>query len=318
MSVRGVIGGAIRGVIIATATAAAAFGALVVFDPFGGAATTTPTVTTAPASTAVQQRIETLRLALRETEAELTAARSAPVATIDLGSRAQYEAQIAAAIERRDLALRHAAAIRESLKAGGTPSSLAAIRDSVVIGQLLGQQSALDAQIAIDGARLRPNHPTMRALTAQRASLATQIQQEAANIASALEAEARIDDAQIELLQAQLPTPGGATALADTTALEARAASQRAELDGLVDAYFNIPAAVTAQAAASARNPFSTGNLAVVIIAGAAALVFQLLMARRRSRLRAAALAEDLAIWNADSDPETVEITEADLQRKAA
>ena len=116
------------------------------------------------------------RGALRETEASLDAAKaSGSTLSPDAASRAQHEAQLAAATERRDLALRHAEAIRTSLDAGVTPSSLAEIRDSVVIGQLLTQQVALDATIATEGARLRGNHPTMRALTAQRTALVTQI-----------------------------------------------------------------------------------------------------------------------------------------------
>lgn len=320
MSAHGLIGGTIRGLLVALAAATAAFGVLVILDPFAPPRAAAVTQADIPAATAAQEHIAGLRLALRDTEAQLAAAQAAPTDAAEAGSRAQYEAQIAAAIERRDLARRHAAAIRDSLEAGGTPSALAAIRDSVVIGQLLGQQAALDARLAIEGARLKAGHPTMRALTAQRDALAAQIRQEAGNIAAALEAEARIDDAQVELLRTRLPPPG--TATPDTGALAARAAEQRAELDGLVDAYFNIPA-LAPPAAGPARNPLGTGNLVISAIAGGAALLFQLLVAARRRRLRAAALAQDLtqrlaadlASWNADSDPETIETAP---RRKAA
>lgn len=319
MSVFAFTAGAIRGLVIAAVTAGAALGALVVFDPFGQPPVPAANVT-ATASVALQRRIETLRLDLRETERMLDDARtvSAPdSASPQAGLRSQYEGQIAAATERRDLALRHADAIRQSLEAGVTPSSQAAIRDSVVIGQLLGQQAALDAQIAVESARLRPTHPTMRALNAQRSSLLVQIRQEAANIASALEAEAGIDAAQIELLNAQLPTlPADAPAPADVAALELRALSQRAELDGLVDAYFNIPPAVASPVAAPSRDLLSLPNLIVMGVAALAAIFFQLFLAARRRR--AAIAAADLAAWQEDDDVETVPEMPAATQRKAA
>ncbi len=313
MSVRSVIGGTIRGLVIAAATAGAAFGALVVFEPFGRAPAPAPAISSSsPASLALQQRIEALRLSLRETERAIEAG-SASSASGDAATRVQYEAQIAAATERRDLALRHAEAIRKSLDAGVTPSSLAAIRDSVVIGQMLSRQVALDAQIAIDSARLRPNHPTMRALNAQRDALTTQIRQEAANIASALESEASIDDAQIALLQAQLPARS-ANAPPDTASLQAEAAQQRAELDGLVDAYFNVPASGSVTAAPPARSGLSVANLSVVAIAAFAALLFQIMLALRRSRARQTA---DLANWRTDVDPETASVSEPIAERPA-
>jgi hypothetical protein len=323
MSVGSVIGGTLRALVIAAATGAAAFGLLVVFQPFGKATTPPPIVTVSgtPAATALQTRIEAARVSLRETEAALDRANQS-VASIspDAASRAQYEAQIAAATERRDLALRHAEAIRTSLEAGVTPSSLAEIRDSVVVGQLLAQQVALDAQIAVEGARLQAGHPTMRALTAQRAALVSQIRQEAASIASALESEATIDDAQIRLLEGELPRLAETAApAADSSALATRAAAQRAELDGLVDAYFNIPPATTTTRpqAADAPDPLSLVNLAVVAVAAIAAILFQLLLAvgRRRPPEPTAA---DIAAWQEDRDPEIVIVEEPEPLRKAS
>lgn len=319
MSFSTIVGGTLRTLLIAGATAAAAFGLLVVFQPFGKApvATMSTAVSGTPAANALQGRIEALRLALRETEMALDNVKSeVPATPAADATRTQYEAQIAAATERRDLALRHAAAIRQGLEAGITVSSLAQIRDSVVIGQLLSHQAALDTQIAIDGARFKANHPTMRALTAQRASLLTQIRQEAANIASALEAEAKMDDAQIELLQSQLPPETAQVAVADSSALEAKAGAQRAELDGLVDAYFNIPPATTTSSSAPAADPLSTMNLLVVGVAGAAAVLFQIVMLSRRRR--AAREAADEAAWAADHDPEIILVEEPEPLRKAS
>ena len=320
MSVTSVIGGTLRALVIAAATGVAAFGLLVVFQPFGKTAPPAAvTVVGSPEATALSGRIEAVRVSLRESEAALDAAKStSAVVSPDAASRAQYEAQIAAATERRDLALRHAEAIRASLDAGVTPSSLAEIRDSVVIGQLLSQQVALDAKIAVDGARFRANHPTMRALTAQRNALVIQIRQEAANIAAALEAEAKIDDTQIKLLEAQLPALAEAPAAADTSALETKVAARRAELDGLVDAYFNIPpATVTTAAPGTATDPLNAMNLAVIAVAAIAAILFQIVLAARRRPEREPAPA-DVAAWETDRDPELVIVPEPEPLRKAS
>lgn len=323
MSVTSVIGGTVRALFIAAAAGAAAFGLLVAFQPFDRAAPPQPavTVTGTPGASALQARIEALRVALRDTETALAVASSASeTVSPDAATRAQYEAQIAAAVERRDLARRHAEAIRTNLDAGVTPSSLAEIRDSVVIGQLLAQQAALDAQIALEGARLRQNHPTMRALNAQRTALVTQIRQEAASIAAALESEAKIDDAQIKLLEEQLPTLAQAPARADPSALATTVAAQRAELDSLVDAYFNIPpAAVTTTAPiAEPANPLGVANIAVVAVAAIAALLFQIVLALRRRRRIAADEPKDLAAWEEDRDPEIITVAEPEPLRKAS
>jgi hypothetical protein len=321
MSIGSVIGSTLRALVIAAATGAAAFGLLAVFQPFGKTAPTAAvTVTGSPEATALQGRIEALRVALRDSETALDAAKAtSATASPDAASRAQYDAQIAAATERRDLALRHAEAIRTSLDAGVTPSSLAEIRDSVVIGQLLSQQVALDARIATDGARFRANHPTMRALTAQRNALTIQIGQEAANIAAALESEAKIDDAQIKRLESELPRLAQAQTPADTSTLETKVAAQRAELDTLVDAYFNIPpATVTATSATpDAADRLSVMNLAVVGVAAVAAILFQLLLAASRRRGPQAAEA-DVAAWQSDSDAEDVIAAEPEPLRRAS
>ncbi len=317
MSVTGAIGGFLRGSMIAAATAAAAFGLLVVFQPFGTPATAPAATTIADTQgDAVKGRIEALRLALRDTETALATAMATTAPTGTAATRAQYEAQIAAATERRDLALRHAAAIRTALAGNTSLSSLTAIRDSVVIGQMLTQQAALDGQIAQENARLKAGHPTMRALNAQRTALATQIDQQATNIAAALDAEAELDDAQIALLQAQLPIDATAVP-ADSVTLEAKAAAQRAELYALVDAYFDIKPAVPAATRPTTADLLSPTNLVVVGVAGLAALLFQIILGARRRRTPRT---EDLEAWQSDTDPEldTDLISEAEPLRQAS
>ncbi|MEO9231380.1 MAG: hypothetical protein ABI216_20855, partial [Devosia sp.] len=171
---------------------------------------------------------------------------------------------------------------------------------------------------------LKANHPTMRALNAQKAALVLQIKAEAASIASALETEARLDDTQIKLLQSQL---GGSPVTASTPpvdagALEAQATAQRAELDSLMDAYFGLrPGATTpATAAATTANLLSPLNLFVAGVAAIAALMFQIALTLRRRRQHREAL--DLALFESDLDLETVAdpvpVSEPDLALRRA
>jgi uncharacterized protein involved in exopolysaccharide biosynthesis len=297
-----------RALAIAAACAVAAFGVLAVLDPFAPA----PAPSAAPggATAALQGRIAALRLAISDDEAAL---RRAGVAAADTASRLQIEAQIAAASERRDLTLRQAEAIRAGLRAGTTLSALAAIRDSTMVGQLLSRQAALEAQIATESARLRASHPTMRALLAQRDAVALQIRQEAANIAAALDAEAALDASQIARLEAALPAGTSAAPAADRATREAALAARRAELDRLVDAYFDIPAE-TAVAPGRAE-PFRPLNLGLAGAAGLALLVVQ--FAFRRARRRPAEH-DELAAWAADPDPETAPETAVAPLRRAS
>ena len=315
MSIATVTAGLSRGAALAALAGVAAFGLLVLFHPFGpqGPAPAPGT----PDATALHARIEAARAELQATETALAA--EPPVAAVTTAD-AQLPARITAITDRRDVAARDAAAIRTALQAGTDVSSLAEIRDSVVIGQLLAQQAGLDAQLAEQGARLKASHPTMRALAAQKAALAAQVKAQAAGVASALEAEARLDDAQLTTLRSQASaTPAAASAApADGAALAAKAAAQRAELDGLVDSYFGtVP--TTAKAAPPSADLLNQLNLLVAAIAFAATLVAQILLALRRRRLQRQA---DLARWRADADPEIpadpVPVSEPDLALRRA
>ena len=300
-----VIAGLFRGLLLAAATAGAVFGLLVVFHPFDAAGTNDGPFGS-PAATALQQQIEAARIVLAATEAALDNVKAeTPGATPSAESgNAQYGAQIAAATERRDLALQHAAAIREALKSGLPVASLADIRDSVVIGQLMSQQAALDAQIAEQGARFKANHPVMRALNAQHTALAAQIGDKATSIALALEAEAKLDDAQIKLLQTRLDglaVVGGATSTADPAAMQARAVAERTELDRLMDAYFRLqPVEAAQQPATASLNPL---NFVVIAVAAIAAILFQIVLAA--GRRTPPAPARDLSAWAEDREART-------------
>jgi len=310
MSFRGAIVGSVRGVLIAIATGGAALGLLAVFHPFAPPPLTA-TLAIPPGSSAadvLQQKIGAARDTLRQTQQALDNVKGGSLA-VSSGAPAagEFDAQIAAAIERRDLAGRHAQAIRDALKSGTDLGSLAGIRDSVVIGQLLSRQTALDAQIAEQGARFKPNHPVMRALAAQKAALVDQVKAEAASIASALESEAKLDDAQIRLLQSQ--SSGAPASVAGDTnnaaALGARRDAAQTRLDQLLDAYFSLRPGSAATLGASSAGPdnlLSPLNLFVVAVAALVAMIGQIGFALRRRRLHREAL--DLALWTHDRDPE--------------
>jgi uncharacterized protein involved in exopolysaccharide biosynthesis len=299
MSLRQLVSRSIHTLLLAAATAAAAFGMLVAFRPLDG----TPPPRPSTGNPALHAKIDSARAALRETETALNSAAVGATSIAAPADSTQLEAQIAAATERRDLALRHAQAIRDGLEAGGILASLAEVRDSVVVGQLLSQQAALDAELAEQGARLKPSHPTMRALLAQKRSLVAQISAQAAAIADALDSEAKMDDEQINNLQSQLAAipPAPAKALPQSTqALTAKAASQRAELESLMDSYLQPPGAATVSPAPNLLGPL---NLLVVAVAFAAAILFRIALVLRRARRDRSA---DIARWQADHDPETI------------
>ena len=309
MSLRSVFVGSLRGVLIALATGGAALGLLAVFHPFAplplSASLAIPSGSNA--AEVLQQKIDTARDTLRRTEAALDAAKPTSLSVSSTApTGAELDAQIAAATERRDLALRHAQAIRDAIKSGADLGSLAEIRDSVVVGQLLGQEAALDAQIAEQGARFKPTHPVMRALLAQKTALLDQIKAEAAGIATALESEARLDDAQVKLLQSNgggISSPASSIP-ADTTTLVTQREVEQTQLDQLLDAYFSLkPGSNSDVIAASDSSTLSSPlNLFVIAVAFVAALVMQIGLGLRRRRLHREAL--DMALWTADSDPE--------------
>ncbi|MEP7241142.1 MAG: hypothetical protein ABI697_09685 [Devosia sp.] len=293
MSIASFIVGTTRGLLVAAATSAAAVGLIAVFHPFAPEAETGVAM---PSGNGLGDRIATLRASIRDAEGAQTSGviglAPGPAPT------GQLEAQIASALERRDVAGREASEIRAALEANLALSPLAGIRDSTVVGQLLARQATLEGQIAAEGARLKPTHPVMRALFAQRDSLAAQVKAEAASIATALESEAKADAAQAALLAKQLAAmaaspPKSSIPTIPNTAL----AADRAELDRLLDAYMATPAARPAPGTADdLRTPT---NLIVIGAAGLGAIVFQLLAAsRRRSAIRAG----EMAAWIADRD----------------
>jgi succinoglycan biosynthesis transport protein ExoP len=101
--------------------------------------------------------------------------------------------QITAAQGRETAAQSRADLILGLLKAGQPIDGVPDVRDSVTIQQLSSQKAQLQSTKAQLLATLLPNHPSVKAVVAQIAELDRQIATEGRRVASALEAEAKIE-----------------------------------------------------------------------------------------------------------------------------
>lgn len=146
--------------------------------------------------------------------------------------------QITDSQERKNAALSRATLIRGLIQRGQPIEGVADVRDSVVIQQLSQEKARLQGEKAQRAATLLPNHPTIRALTAQITELDAQLRAEGQRVADALEAEAQIE-ADIEAsLQADLTRAKAtaSTATRDTVTLDSLQREAKAQRD-LLEAY---------------------------------------------------------------------------------
>ncbi len=146
--------------------------------------------------------------------------------------------QINAAQERRTTALSRASLIRGLLQQGESVEGIPGIRDYVSIQQLSQQKAQLQADMAQRSATLLPNHPAMRALTAQIGELTTQINAEARRIADAIEAEAEVEAGTEASLRDQLNAlkASASTATTDNVTLDSLEREAKAQRD-LLESY---------------------------------------------------------------------------------
>ncbi len=146
--------------------------------------------------------------------------------------------QINAAQERRTTALSRANLIRGLLQQGESVEGIPGIRDSVSIQQLSQQKAQLQAEMAQRSATLLPNHPAMRALTAQISELTTQINAEARRVADAIEAEAEVEAGTEASLREQLNglKATASTATTDNVTLDSLQREAKAQRD-LLESY---------------------------------------------------------------------------------
>lgn len=141
--------------------------------------------------------------------------------------------QITQATERRNTAQTRAALIRSMVDQGQPIDGLADVQNSVVIQQLTQSRAELQRQLAERSSTLLPNHPTIRALRAQIREIEAQIAAEGRRVASALEAEASVEEDLVSSLQAELARlkVSASEATRDTVALDGLEREAKAQRD---------------------------------------------------------------------------------------
>lgn len=112
--------------------------------------------------------------------------------------------QITTAQERRNAARSRATLIRNLLDSGQSIDGVAEVQNSVIIQRLSQDKARLQGERAQLAATLLPDHPRLRALTAQIAEIDQQIQKEGRSVADSIMAEANIEDQLVASLQEEL------------------------------------------------------------------------------------------------------------------
>ena len=146
--------------------------------------------------------------------------------------------QVTTAQERQTTAESRAKLIRGLIDAGQPIDGVPDVRESVVIQQLSQAKANLQGERAQKSATLLASHPTMQALDAQLAELARQINNEAARVADALDAQASIEAETVASLRdelARLKVTAG-TATTETVQLEELQREAKAQRD-LLESY---------------------------------------------------------------------------------
>lgn len=156
---------------------------------------------TAVASDWLEQEIAKLRTRVEEAETavanykvdkDLFQSGTAQTSILDQQLSA-IAAQITSAQERKNSAQSRANLIRGMLDAGQPIDGVADVRQSLVIQNLIQSKATLQGEFAQRSSTLLANHPTIKALRAQIASVDGQIAVEGRKVADALDSEARIE-----------------------------------------------------------------------------------------------------------------------------
>ncbi|WP_037066252.1 GumC family protein [Allorhizobium undicola] len=132
--------------------------------------------------------------------------------------------------------------LKSALKSGQTADNLDVVMGSPAIQSLKQSEATLKAQISDLSISLLDNHPRLKALKAQLASIQTQLQTETRKLASSLENDANIARIREEQLMQQLAAIKADTATAGEKevglkALEREAAAQRQLLETYLARY---------------------------------------------------------------------------------
>jgi uncharacterized protein involved in exopolysaccharide biosynthesis len=200
---------------------------------------------TAEASVWLNEQIKQLRLRVTDAENKvasykvnkdlLTGSSSTSLLDQQLSTVA---GQITSAQERKNTAMSRSALIRGLLAKGQALDGVPDVRDSATIQQLSQTKATLQGERAQKSATLLPNHPTIRALTAQIAEIDKQITVEGRRVADALDAAAEIEEGLEVSLQADLTQlkSGAGTATRETVNLNELEREAKAERD-LLESY---------------------------------------------------------------------------------
>lgn len=201
-----------------------------------------------------------------------------------------FATQIAAAAERRSAAQSRAQLIRSLLESGQPVVGVSDVQASAVVQQLSQELARLQGERAQQSATLLPNHPTIRALDAQIAAINEQISNEGQRVAQALEAQAQIEAALEQSLQAELDrlkvTAGSDTVEGVTLAeLEREAAAERDLLNAYLlrfteatarsDIGSSLPDVRFVSEAAPSSSPASPQTTLILMAVGIASILLQ-------------------------------------------
>ncbi len=193
---------------------------------------------TADASRWLQEEIAKLRV--RVSEAEAAVANFKIENDLFVGTNntslldqqlSNIAAQITSAQERKNTASSRASLLRSLISSGQPIDGVANVQDSVVIQRLSQDKARLQGERAQLSATLLPNHPRIRAISAQIAEIDRQIVQEGHKVADAMMAEAGIEERLIASLQEDLArlkvsASGAATSSVELQELEREAKAQ--------------------------------------------------------------------------------------------
>ena len=254
---------------------------------------------TANASTWLGDEIARLRVAVQVAESKVANFRvDNDLLVVGQGSGGLVDqqlstinAQISAAQERKNAAESRAALIRGLLERNQPIEGVAGVRDTPAIQQLSQEKARLQGELAQRSATLLSNHPTIRALNAQIGEINNQISVEGRRVASALEAEAQIEESLEASLQADLARAkaSASTATRDTVTLDSLQREAKAQRD-LLEAYLlryteassrvgtesELPDVRVISVAAPAVNPSSPKTTMIMLAVGLASVAIQL------------------------------------------
>jgi uncharacterized protein involved in exopolysaccharide biosynthesis len=198
--------------------------------------------------------------------------------------------QITAAQERRSRSQSRVTLIRKLLDAGRSVDGVPDVRNSLVVQRLVQDKATLQGNRAQLLATFLPNHPDIKALSAQIAEIDKQIRNEGRQIANSLEAEAKIEfdleqSLRDDLARLKIDVSGATKSSVVLAELEREAKAQRDLLGAYLIRYRDASARTGSSAvlpdvrvttvAAPAIKPASPKKGFILLAVGIGSLVLQ-------------------------------------------